>query len=170
MHRPAARAPNSPLMRPPVFVPKRRHLEMITFSCGANSIWPSGYPEPYSPGKPGFKSHPGHWDWDSICLSGRIEEITADTAAGEHVPPAAQRGVVCHRPPILGSNFFFFFFPCHFLSLGKVPSLLRTSCRTRIRIFFQKLNLTDINLIDVAVTWRVVPGGPIMWLTRVIRV
>jgi hypothetical protein len=30
------------------------------------------------------------------------------TAAGEHLPPAAQRGVVCHRPPILGSNFFFF--------------------------------------------------------------
>jgi hypothetical protein len=28
-----------------------------------------------------------------------------DTAAGEHLPPAAQRGVVCHRPPILGSNF-----------------------------------------------------------------
>ena len=26
----------------------------------ANSIWPSGYSEPYSPGEPGFKSHPGH--------------------------------------------------------------------------------------------------------------
>ena len=45
----------------------------------ANSIWPSGYSEPYSPGEPEFKSHPGHWDWDSICLSGRIEEITTDS-------------------------------------------------------------------------------------------
>jgi hypothetical protein len=26
----------------------------------ANSIWPSGYSESYSPGEPGFKSHPGH--------------------------------------------------------------------------------------------------------------
>ena len=32
------------------------------------------------------------------------DEFTTDTAAGEHLPPAAQRGVVCHRPPILGSN------------------------------------------------------------------
>ena len=26
----------------------------------ANSIWPSVYSEPYSPGELGFKSHPGH--------------------------------------------------------------------------------------------------------------
>jgi hypothetical protein len=30
------------------------------FQRRANSIWPSGYSEPYSPGEPGFKSHPGH--------------------------------------------------------------------------------------------------------------
>ena len=40
----------------------------------------------------------------NLSRSGRIEEITTDTAAGEHLPPAAQRGVVCHRPPIPGSN------------------------------------------------------------------
>ena len=39
-----------------------------------------------------------------FVFSGRIEEITTDTTAGEHLPPAAQRGVVCHRPPIPGSN------------------------------------------------------------------
>jgi hypothetical protein len=47
--------------------------------------------------------------------------------------------------------------------LGKVPSLLRTSFRTRIRIFFQKLNLADVNLSgrdsDVA--------GYAMWTNQV---
>jgi hypothetical protein len=32
----------------------------LTLFGRANSIWPSGYPEPYSPREPGFKSHPGH--------------------------------------------------------------------------------------------------------------
>ena len=32
----------------------------LNVASRANSIWPSGYSEPYSPGEPGFKSHPGH--------------------------------------------------------------------------------------------------------------
>jgi hypothetical protein len=35
-------------------------VDALVVAARANSIWPSGYSEPYSPGEPGFKSHPGH--------------------------------------------------------------------------------------------------------------
>jgi len=79
---------------------------MCKFEMRANLIWPSGYSEPLTlPGNPGSNF--------ILVTEFEIQFVFPDesrklpriiTAAREHLPSAAQRGVFRHSPPIPGSK------------------------------------------------------------------